>query len=140
KVRDAVVGALGFRKRAGEGEWTDEEQQVLMGLTAQLEVALESARLYQDTQRRAAQEQLIGEVTARMRESLDTDTVLRTAISEMGEALELFDVEVWLGAEGTRPRGTRPRGTRLQDQVRPEIEPGREHPGEESPGSGEEVK
>ena len=59
-----------------------------------LEQALESARLYQDTQRHAAEEQLLGEVTARMRETLSLDTVLRTAIHEMGSALGLPKVEV----------------------------------------------
>jgi len=46
-------------------------------LADQLSTALDSARLYQDTQRRAVQEQLVGEITTRMRESLDMETVLK---------------------------------------------------------------
>jgi GAF domain-containing protein len=97
RVRDQQIGVLGFRKRAEEGAWTREETELLETLTDQLEVALESARLYQDTQRRAAEEQLLGEVTARMRETLDVDTVLQTAIQEMGAALGLSRVEVRMG-------------------------------------------
>ncbi|MEJ2207752.1 MAG: cache domain-containing protein, partial [Anaerolineae bacterium] len=97
KVRDQVIGVLGFRKRTGEGSWTAEEIGLLETMTGQLEVALESARLYQDTQRRAAEEQLLGEVTARMRETLDVDTVLQTAIQEIGAALGLSRVEVRMG-------------------------------------------
>ncbi|MBN1659551.1 MAG: GAF domain-containing protein [Anaerolineae bacterium] len=96
KVRDMVVGVMGFRKKAGGGEWTAEEQQVLAALAGQLEVALESARLYQDTQRRAAQEQLLGEVTARVRETLDIETVMRTAAVQIREALDLPEVAVRL--------------------------------------------
>jgi GAF domain-containing protein/HAMP domain-containing protein len=97
KVRDEVIGVLGFRKRTGEANWTQEEIGLLETMTGQLEVALESARLYQDTQRRAAEEQLLGEVTARMRETLDVDTVLQTAIQEIGAALGLSRVEVRMG-------------------------------------------
>jgi GAF domain-containing protein len=66
----------------------------------QLGVALESARLYQDTQRRAAREQLTGEVTARMRETLDVETVLKTAADEMYQALGLDEIVIRLATEG----------------------------------------
>lgn len=103
KVRDQVVGVLGFRK--GEGDaWTDEEAELLESFATQLEVALESARLYQETQQRALQEHLTSEITARMRETLDVDTVLRTAIREMGTALGIPRVEVRMATGGTRVR------------------------------------
>lgn len=96
-MRGLVIGTVDAHKPDGTSEWTPEEMALLEGLVDQLEVALESARLYQDTQRRAAQERLMSEVAARMRETLDTDTVLRTAIREIGEALDLAEVEVRLG-------------------------------------------
>jgi GAF domain-containing protein len=65
-------------------------------LTEQLGVALDSARLYQDTQRRAVQERLVGEVTARMRETLDMETVLKTAAQEIGQKLGLHDIAIQL--------------------------------------------
>ncbi len=89
RVRDQVIGVVGGRKPAGAGRWSEEEIQALQTLTEQLGVALESARLYQDTQQRAARERLIGEVTARMRETLDIETVLKTTASEMRQALDL---------------------------------------------------
>ena len=60
----------------------------------QLGMALEGARLYRDTRRRAEQERLTGQITARMRESLDIDTVLQSAVREIGEALDIAEVEV----------------------------------------------
>lgn len=96
KVRDQVIGALDARKLHGAGDWTDQEAALLQTLADQLGLALESARLYQDTQRRAAQEQLIGEVTARMRESLDVDAVLQTAAREFGQVLGLPEVYIHL--------------------------------------------
>jgi two-component system NtrC family sensor kinase len=103
RVRDQVVGVLGFRKGFAHGErqaWTDEERELLASFSAQLESALESARLYQETQRRAAEDRLLGEVTARMRQTLDVETVLQTAVREMGVALGLSRVEVRMSHRG----------------------------------------
>jgi GAF domain-containing protein/HAMP domain-containing protein len=101
KVRDQVLGAIRLRKPEGAAEWTPEETALLETLTEQLGVALESARLYQDTQRRATHEKLVGEITSRMREALDEDTVLQTALREIGDALNIPQVEVrMLGATG----------------------------------------
>ena len=66
-------------------------------LTDQLGVALESARLYQDTQLRAAREQWTSEIAARIRETLDVDTVLQTAAHAMRQVLGLYDVAIRLG-------------------------------------------
>jgi hypothetical protein len=52
--------------------------------------------LYHTTQRRAAQERLIGEVTARMRETLDVEAVVKTAADEIYKVLELDEVVVRL--------------------------------------------
>jgi GAF domain-containing protein len=68
-------------------------------------VALESARLYQDTQRRAAQERLVGEVTAHMRETLDIDTVLQIAARELGEVFGLPEVYIYLAEEPGNGQG-----------------------------------
>jgi GAF domain-containing protein len=97
KVRDQVVGVIDAHKPDDKGEWTPEEIALLETLADQLGVALEGARLYQDTQRRAARERLASEITARMRESLDMDTVLQTTVREMRRALELHGVTIHLG-------------------------------------------
>jgi GAF domain-containing protein len=109
KVRGQVIGVLDANKPAGKGEWTTEEIELLETLTGQLEVALESARLYQDTQRRAAEDRLIGDITTRMRETLDVDTVLQTAIQEMGTALGLPKVEVRMRSVAAQPDNGRER-------------------------------
>ncbi len=97
KVREQTIGVIDARKPAESGRWTSEEIRLLETLAEQLGVAMESARLYQDTQRRAAQEQLIGEVTSHIRESLDIEAVLKTMASQVHQALDLDEVEVRLG-------------------------------------------
>ncbi|MBN2393469.1 MAG: substrate-binding domain-containing protein [Anaerolineae bacterium] len=98
KVRDQVIGVIDVHKPE-QGAWTQEQVALLETLTEQLGVALESARLYQDTRRRAAREQMSALVAARIRESLDVEVVLQTAVREMREALGLAEVEVQLQAD-----------------------------------------
>lgn len=103
RVRDQVVGALGFYKSAPDAPWTTEETALLETLVGQLGIALESAQLFEETQRRAAQDRLLGEVSARVRQTLDMDTVLQTAIREIGEALGIAEVEVRMGRSRASP-------------------------------------
>jgi GAF domain-containing protein/HAMP domain-containing protein len=94
KVREQVVGVLDFHRGDTGETWTADEVALLETLAEQLSAALESAQLYQHTQRRVARERLTSEVTARMRETLDMDTVLQTAIREFGKILDIAEVEV----------------------------------------------
>jgi len=96
-MRDTVIGVVNVQRSAGsQVNWSPEQITLAETVTEQLGLALESAQLYQTTQRRAAYERLVGEVTARLRESLDVDTVLRVAAREMGETLGLHDVSIHL--------------------------------------------
>ncbi|MBN1922685.1 MAG: GAF domain-containing protein [Anaerolineae bacterium] len=95
KVRDQVIGVLDGRKPSGVA-WTESELALLQVLAEQLSVALESGRLYRDTQLRAARERLVGEVSGRIRETLDLETMLRTAAEQMRQALDLEDLIVRL--------------------------------------------
>jgi GAF domain-containing protein len=98
-VRGHVIGAINAHKPGDAGEWTTEEVALMETLAEQLGLALESARLYQDTQQRALRERLTGEIAARMRETLDVETVLQTTIREIGERLGIAEVEVRMGSE-----------------------------------------
>ena len=100
KVRDHVIGVIDAHKT--QGAWTLEEIALVETLTEQMGVALESARLYQDTQHRAAREQLAAQITARMRESLDVDRILQIAAREFGETLGASEVKIRLTADDRR--------------------------------------
>ena len=99
KVRGEVIGVLKAYKSGDEAEspeWTPEQVTVLESLSQQLGVALESARLHRDTERRAARERLVSEVAAQMRESLELSTVIKTAAQGIRQAMGLPAVTVRL--------------------------------------------
>lgn len=111
KVRGQVIGVIDTCKPPESGPWTAEEINLLQTICEQLGLALDSARLFQDTQNRAARERLIGEATGRMRETLDIETVLQTAALEMRRALGLAEVEMRLRPPTARqPRDPQPAG------------------------------
>jgi GAF domain-containing protein/HAMP domain-containing protein len=64
-----------------------------------LATALESARLYEETQRRAVQEQITSEITTRIRETLDINTMMKTAVQEIGQKLDLHDIAIQIELE-----------------------------------------
>jgi GAF domain-containing protein len=94
KIREQTAGVVRLRKPKGASEWTTDEIELMENLTRQLGLTLESARHYRDTQQRALRERMTTEITSRIRETLDMDTVLQTAIREIGERLNLAQVQV----------------------------------------------
>ncbi len=93
-VGGQVIGVLEGRRSGG---WSGEEISLLETLVEQLGTTVERARLYRETQRTAARERTVGEVTGRIRETLDMETMLRTAVEEIRQALSLERLVVRLG-------------------------------------------
>lgn len=95
RLRGEVIGVVGAR-RDGAVPWSQEDLQVAEALVDQLAQTIENLRLLDESQRLANRERLIAEVAARLRASLDPETVLRTTVREVGRVLgaELAVVEV----------------------------------------------
>jgi len=102
KVRGHVIGVIDAQRSGDAAGWTREQIALLEALADQVGMALESARLYQEAQRRASREQLTREITSRMRETLDTDTILQVAVREIGDALGLHDMTIRLEMDTDR--------------------------------------
>jgi hypothetical protein len=93
-VRGQVIGYLQANKPAGAEAWSDAEIALLQNLLNQLDVALDSARLYQETRRRAERERLAGEITSRVRASNDPQVILQTAVLELRQALQAQQAQI----------------------------------------------
>jgi len=87
RVRGEIVAVLDLARPAEEGPWTTDEVAHLETLADQLGVAMENARLLEETRRRARRDRIIADITARVRASQDLETILRTAVRELGTAL-----------------------------------------------------
>ena len=92
QLRGQTFGAIQLRI---EGDEIPPDLIRLASVIAdRLATALESARLYEEVQRRAAQEKISSEIAARIRETLDINTIMKTAVQEIGQKLELHDIAI----------------------------------------------
>jgi GAF domain-containing protein len=96
-LRGEVVGALRVCREADEHPWTDDERELVEAVAERLALAADNMRLLEDTQLRAAREQTLSQTTARFTRSLDVDTLLQTAVRELGQLLQVDETSVYLG-------------------------------------------
>ena len=102
KIRGRVLGGVKLSKEAGHGDWTEQQLELAEALVGQISVSLESARLLEGVQHRAAQAHLISNSSAKMREKLDVEDVLKTVAREFRNALDIAEAKVWLNADQTQ--------------------------------------
>ncbi|RLD11342.1 MAG: hypothetical protein DRI56_01230 [Chloroflexota bacterium] len=102
-LRGLPLGIIGFHRPIGEGPWQQDEMSTVQAITDRLVLTIENIRLLEDTQRRAAKERLTSEITARMRETLDMDTVLQTAIREIGGTLDISRIKLRMSSDTHEP-------------------------------------
>jgi GAF domain-containing protein len=76
--------------------WTEAELRTLRSLSAQVASAVENARLFQEVRARAAREQTLNQMTTRFARSLNVDSVLQSAVRELGHSLQITEVAVHL--------------------------------------------
>ena len=96
-LRGQNVGSLVFWKEEEQEPWSSEDVETLESLSVQVGLALENARLLEDTQRRAQRESTIREIADKVGASFDLETVLRTAVEELSVALGAGGALVELG-------------------------------------------
>jgi GAF domain-containing protein len=88
---------LGLHETDSGREWTDDEVALVEAVADQMALAIENAHLLEETQRRAEREQTLSQMTARFTRSLDIDTLLQTAVRELGQLLQVDETSVYLG-------------------------------------------
>jgi GAF domain-containing protein len=98
-LRGEVIGALGLQDPEGERQWTEEEQLLVESVAEQLALALENARLLEETQRRAQRDHLVADITSEVRASSDMEGILRTAVRELGTVLDVDRARIHLRTE-----------------------------------------
>lgn len=94
-VRGELIGDLTMESSVEE--WTAEDKRLIESVAAQTAQALENARLIQETQHQAYQEQLVSDFGSRIRETFHLDSIMRTAVRELGDRLNLAEVQVVVG-------------------------------------------
>ncbi len=87
RVRGQTIGAIRLKKSEISESWTQDEINLAIALSDQLSGALESARLYKESQQLAARESLISDISARINAVSHTDSILRETVQELGQVI-----------------------------------------------------
>lgn len=87
KIRGQVIGAIRLKKPDIAEAWTQEETTLAISLADQLSGALESARLYRESQQRAARESLLSDISSRITAAATRDSIVRETVQELGQAI-----------------------------------------------------
>ncbi|HEX2697510.1 MAG TPA: GAF domain-containing protein, partial [Anaerolineales bacterium] len=108
-VRGQTIGILKLVK-PNQAVWTEAESESAEAIADQLSGALESARLFDNAQRRAAKEQALSVITSKISASINMRNVLQTAVEELGRAIPGSDVIIQFqtGNELERPEKQQP--------------------------------
>ncbi len=97
-LRDNVIGVIGYEDENPEHVWHASEITLLETIAGRVSLALENSRLVADAQQRAEQERVLGQITTKVRETFDIETILQTAVAEIQKSYELEEAEIRLQA------------------------------------------
>jgi GAF domain-containing protein len=81
------MGMMAVQNFTKPGIYGEHERELLTAVANQTAIAIENSNLFEQEQARARREQILRQITARVRGSTDVDTVMRTAAQEVGRAL-----------------------------------------------------
>ena len=87
KFREQVIGIIHIEAAEANRKWTEDEIAMVQAIADRAAFSLENARLFEDTARRAEQEETIARVTTQIGASSDFNRILQTTIQELGQAL-----------------------------------------------------
>jgi GAF domain-containing protein len=99
-----TIGVLDFYDN--DRVWSEDDKALVEALAAQVAVALENQRLFEQTQRRAQRERLAGEIVGKIRSAGDVQQILETAAEELGRALRVSRTRVRIGDPDETPLQT----------------------------------
>ena len=103
RLRDQVIGVVNIRSGESNRPWKEDEIAVVEATVERLALALENARLFEETSGRAAREHAVAEITAKIRQTNDPQAMIQTALQELKRVLGVTRVEIVPQSVSTPP-------------------------------------
>jgi GAF domain-containing protein len=97
-LRGTTLGEVSLKRDLTNDPWTRDELNLVEDTMTQIAIALDNARLLDETRRSAEHEQTVSEISSRISRSIDIDSILRTAVRELGQLPNVTDASIRIGA------------------------------------------
>jgi GAF domain-containing protein/HAMP domain-containing protein len=94
RVRDQVIGVLNIKPVTANKHWSSEDISMVQAIVERLALALDNARLFEETATRASRERLVTEITTKIRGTNNQQEMIKTAVDELQRALGVTRVEI----------------------------------------------
>jgi GAF domain-containing protein len=99
EMRGQVIGVLGVEDPEGEWHSSADHMALIQSVAQQLGQALESARLLEATQRRAAREERARQIVDNIRSASSIEDAVKRTVQEIGRVLNASEMVARLGPE-----------------------------------------
>jgi len=99
KLRGKPIGEISLKRKESDPNWTEAEREMAERVANQVALAVENARLLEESQRRAAREQKVSEFSKRFSRSLDVDALLQNAVRELHSLPQVSEISVLINPE-----------------------------------------
>jgi GAF domain-containing protein len=94
KLRGEVIGVLSLEDATADRKWTPNEIALLQAVANEVSMAVENARLIEETEKRAQRERLVSDISSRMFAANDLETIVQIAGEELSRILRVSRTEV----------------------------------------------
>jgi len=98
KLRGEVIGSVDVRSPESR-QWDQDELDIVTAIIERSAIAMENARLLAESQKLAAKERTIGEISTKISAQSDVDELLKTATQELGRTLPGMEISIQLKKE-----------------------------------------
>jgi GAF domain-containing protein/HAMP domain-containing protein len=95
-LREQTIGHIELESTS---DWTIEQKNLIDAVATQAAIALENARLVNESRQIATRERMIAEINAKIWASTTIDGVLQTAIKELGRRLDASNAAIQLNVD-----------------------------------------
>jgi GAF domain-containing protein/HAMP domain-containing protein len=93
KLHGETIGVLNVNAPENY-TWTEDHVDLIKAVTERLALSIENARLIDETSRRANRERTVSEITTKIRSTTDPQSMLETALEELGQVLGTTKIQV----------------------------------------------
>ncbi len=102
-VRGETIGAFNVADNNLERSWNEDELSMLQTIAGEVALAIDNARLIEQTQRTAQREKDIADAADQIHHSMNLETILNTALGEIVRITGVEDVAIQFGSLTSLP-------------------------------------